>query len=602
MAPRRRGGEGGAGAQVALASGRSVFEPAPLKRMSPWQQDGAGQCDIIAGGVDESGIFKGVNISGVHIMALLRTFQLSKVFMPVDTPVPVAALGQNLQDGIPVIVVTRGCFGRDMDYGPGPVRNDVQKTVWEICRSMRAEMPQVLITCIDIPINCGTDVVQACLDEPLNMYRELMYHEGTWYTPAIFNASSLASWKAEHRKEKLGKFGGGGVKFARKKFGWIDENQFYSDIHTVGWKPVLEVKPAPTYPRRTDLSFVDAPRSDIKPIQDSTPSGAEATFRKLLARARESADPSELLSSAKAYLNRAKFSERLGLEEAVKACTEAAQLYESRGEAMEACTAKSTAVGAYIYMNEIDKALQMAADMQASAKDPKIQVKAARLTLDCHFALGDLDKALEAAKSVKESLQKTSDPEAVCEAWGLVVNTEIAQGDLDAAIASAKQAAGVADKASKAKALRLLADAHMAMASQTDAEAAKLDSFDEAAKAQQEARALFKDLGKKKDEADALEAAANILLLKGDATAALGLATELQDFPDGAGAMGSQLVASAHLSQYGKDRSFLQGGQEAMLTAAHKAVASFQQLGQTARIGGAQRVLLQARRASHGSL
>jgi len=579
-----------------------VFEPAPLKRMSPWQQDGAGQCDIIAGGVDESGIFKGVNISGVHIMALLRTLQLSKVFLPVDTPAPVAALGQSLQDGLPIIVVTRGCFGREMDCGSGPIRNDVQKTVWDICRNMRAEMPQVLITCIDIPINCGTDVVQACLEEPLNEYRELMYHEGTWYTPAVINSATLAAWKADHKKEKLSKVSAAGVKFSRKKFGWTDESMFYKDVWSVGWKAVKEVKPAPTVPRRTDLSFVDLQRPDVKPIQDSTPSGAEATFRKLLARARESADPKEFMSSTKAYLDRAKFSEKVGLEEAAKACVEAAQLYESKGEAMEACNAKATAVGTYIYMNELDKALQMATEMQTSAKDPKIEVKAARLTLDCHFALGDLDKALESAKSAKESIQKKNDPEALCEAWGLIVNTEISKGDYDAAIASAKQAAAATDKASKAKALMMLAEAQMAQASQVEDGAMKNTCWADTAKAQQDARALFKEAGRKKDEADALQAASSSLLQKGDAAAALALASELQDFPEAAGAMGSQLVASAHLNHYGRGGSFLEGGQEAMLEAAKRAVATFEQLGETARIGGAQRVLLQARRASQGNL
>lgn len=70
----------------------------------------------------------------VLICCRLRTFQLSKAFLPVDMPTPVQALGrrltlaigmfacewsgQSLQDGIPLVVVTRGCFGREMDFGP----------------------------------------------------------------------------------------------------------------------------------------------------------------------------------------------------------------------------------------------------------------------------------------------------------------------------------------------------------------------------------------------------------------------------------------------------------------------------------------------------
>merc|ERR1719414_424184 len=106
-------------------------------------------------------------------MALMRTFQLSKVFMPVDVPTPVAALGQSLQDGVPLVIVTRGCFGRELDYGPGPARNDVQKNIWQTARDMRAEMPQVLITCIDVPSYLTSDWLQQCLEAPLNEYREL---------------------------------------------------------------------------------------------------------------------------------------------------------------------------------------------------------------------------------------------------------------------------------------------------------------------------------------------------------------------------------------------------------------------------------------------
>ncbi|CAE8622368.1 unnamed protein product, partial [Polarella glacialis] len=102
MAPRR-GGSGGAGIEVSSIGGsRNGLAPPPLKRMQPWHQDGSSQCDIIAGGVDGSGVFKGLYVSGVHLAALLRTFQLSKVFLPVETATPVTALGQSLQDGIPL--------------------------------------------------------------------------------------------------------------------------------------------------------------------------------------------------------------------------------------------------------------------------------------------------------------------------------------------------------------------------------------------------------------------------------------------------------------------------------------------------------------------
>mmetsp|Transcript_11251 Transcript_11251/g.24369 ORF Transcript_11251/g.24369 Transcript_11251/m.24369 type:complete len:272 (-) Transcript_11251:177-992(-) len=270
MAPRR-GGDGGAGLQSAALGARNALDVPPLKRMHPWQQNGAGQCEIVAGGVDDSGVFKGVHIVGVHLVALLRTFQLSKAFLPVDTPTPVATLGQSLQDGLPLIIVTRGCFGREMDQGPGPVRNDVQRTVWELCRQMRADMPQVLITCIDLPINLPQDVLRACFAAPLNEYRELMYHDGTWYTPALLNAASLAKWRDETRQEKLQKLHstGGGDIFARKKFGWTNVEGLYKDCFTLGWKPVLKQSDPPAAPLRTDLIFTSE-----TPVHGLSPNGA----------------------------------------------------------------------------------------------------------------------------------------------------------------------------------------------------------------------------------------------------------------------------------------------------------------------------------------
>ncbi|CAE6908886.1 Nap1 [Symbiodinium natans] len=233
MAPRRGGG-GGAGVETS-SSLRGGLAPPPLKRVQPWLEDGSGQCDIVAGGVDASGVFKGIYVSGVHLAALLRTFQLSKAFLPVETPTPVQALGQSLQDGVPLVIVTRGCFGREMDIGNGPTRNDIQKAVWEAARRMRADMPQVLVTCIDVPLDAGSEVVNACLQAPLNEYRELLYHDGAWFTPAVYNASKLGQWVSNNPRELKPK---GGLSFSRKKFEW--NNKAYENMFLLGWKPVLE--------------------------------------------------------------------------------------------------------------------------------------------------------------------------------------------------------------------------------------------------------------------------------------------------------------------------------------------------------------------------
>ncbi|CAK9015063.1 unnamed protein product [Durusdinium trenchii] len=273
MAPRR-GGAAGAGVEASSTSSlRGGLAPPPLKRIQPWLEDGSGQCDIVAGGVDATGVFKGIYVSGVHLTALLRTFQLSKTFLPVEMPTPVQTLGQSLQDGIPLVIITRGCFGREMDIGSGPARNNIQKAVWEAARNMRADMPQVLVSCIDIPVDASPEVVNACLQPPSNNFRELMYHvseldgcednedlerqmlqfasfevfgllkDGTWYTPAVYNASKLAQWVSNNPREIKPKEG---PSFSRKKFEW--NNKAYDNMFMLGWKSVLEVRP-PTLTR-----------------------------------------------------------------------------------------------------------------------------------------------------------------------------------------------------------------------------------------------------------------------------------------------------------------------------------------------------------------
>lgn len=605
MAPRR-GGDAGAGAQVALAGGRGSFEPPPLKRMHPWQQDGAGQCDIIAGGVDPSGSFKGVYLSSVNLMTLLRTFQLSKAFMPVDMPTPIAALGQSLQDGIPLVVVTRGCFGRQLDYGAGPLRNENQKQVWDTCRQMRADMPQVLITCIDLPINCTSDIVQACLEPPLNEYRELMYHEGTWYTPALIPASSLARWKTERKREKTAK-ANGAVSFNRKKFGWLDENAFYKDMFTLGWKEVLQVRPAPAAPPRTDLVFVDREKPEVKPIKDATPSAALVTFRKAMVLAREAGEAKRMQAAIKAYLDRAKWHEKEGIEEASVMCQETADLFKTEANLSEACAVIGMAVGALIYANDVEKALQIAGVLKSSVgTDASAEVKATRLVMDCHFALGEVDKALAVATEAKASIDKRGSPEASAEAAGMVLSGLIAKGDFEEAVATASAAAKVSDKASQAKGHLLVAEAHVAKASQSSEEVEKLNSFEEAAKAQKTARGLFKELGRKQDEGEALQGAIGSLLAAEDFTQAMGLAKELQAFSENAdtqtlGAMGAQLVAATHLRHRSKVGTYLEGGEIEMLSAAKKAVATFERLNDMDRRGAAQQTLREAIQSATGS-
>merc|ERR1712186_193265 len=74
------------------------------------------------------------------------------------------------------------------------------------------------------------------------------------------------------------------------------------------------------------------------------------------------------------------------------------------------------------------------------------------------------------------------------------------------------------------------------------------------------------------------------------------VAKDMMTFTTGAPkAMSLQLLAAAHILQFGIEKKFLDGGEEEMLYSAKEAVEIFDQLGDTASSMGAQQVLTSAR-------
>lgn len=617
MAPRR-GGNGGAGAEVATTgSGRNYFEPPPLKRMQPWQQDGSSQCDVIAGGVDETGVFKGIYVSGVHLMALMRTFQLSKVFMPCDVPTPVAALGQSLQDGVPIVIVTRGCFGRELDYGPGPCRNDTQKTIWQTARDMRAEMPQILITCIDIPINLSADMLQPCLEAPLNEYRELMYQDGTWYTPTVVNAAQLGKWVSDNGRDAKWMTQKGKTlnsRFNRKKFDWQDSARFYTNLWAISWRPVLEAQAPAQVPRRTDLRFTpDAEKPEVKQIQ-SAPSTAEAVFKKALAKAQDRGDTQGMMDAVTKYMTKANVAkETETLQEAMHACDEVAGK-SSPEEAFEAVSAKFKIM---VNMNLLDEAMEMAVAAKASAATAKIEAEALQLIVGCHQSLGDLDKAAEVAATGKAEVSRKGDEQATAAAYSTLVNAHLQKGDTEAAVAAAKEATTQKGQV-EAAGYSLLAAAKMAESAAAQVPNEVKAAAAEAAGADSKAAGLFKALGRHREQADALKGSCSAHFAAETPAEALGPAVELQalgrgDFPAKATiskeqakeqvskeeakaweASGFALVVQAHLKNYAQTRSFLDGGDEAMVAAARAGLTVAEESGSDMAKGTAYRAIADA--------
>eukprot|EP00421_Protoceratium_reticulatum_P051272 CAMPEP_0168440980 /NCGR_PEP_ID=MMETSP0228-20121227/43251_1 /TAXON_ID=133427 /ORGANISM="Protoceratium reticulatum, Strain CCCM 535 (=CCMP 1889)" /LENGTH=740 /DNA_ID=CAMNT_0008455285 /DNA_START=26 /DNA_END=2245 /DNA_ORIENTATION=- len=582
MAPRR-GGAGGAGAETAaVGAGRNYFEPPPLARRHPWQQDGSANCDVIAGGVDETGVFKGIYVSGVHLMALMRTFQLSRVFMPCDVPTPVAALGQSLQDGVPIIIVTRNCFGRELDYGPGPARNDVQKTIWQSARDMRAEMPQVLITTIDVPINLNSDMLQACLEPPLNEYRELMYHQGTWYTPQVQNAQHLAKWANENQrpisKEVASKTGRSGFTlFNRKKFDWQDASIQFQNVWVLGWRAVLEVQGPPEVPRRTDLRFTpDAPKPGAKPVAWG-PSVAEVALDRALAKAREEGDAAALPRAAAAFAEKAEPRETEALQKALGACDEASERFTAESKPTEAFEAVQRKVKILIGSNRLDEALAAATAAREAAAEPTIEASALQLVVDCLQGLGDLDKAVETATAGRADIARKGNDDALCTAWRTVVSTHEAKGDTEGAISAATEATQGKGRC-EATGYILLATAQMAKANESELSPQDFRAAaKEAAANEKKAAGLFAALQAPTEQADALRAAVANLLLSEEYEEALSTATEVRDLGKASDmatieGLGWEMMAAVHVRTFTNTRAYLQGGASEMETAARTAL------------------------------
>jgi len=301
-----------------------------------------------------------------------------------------------------------------MDYGNGPSRNEIQKAVWAAARSMRADMPQVMVTCIDIPVDCPSEVVNACFQSPLNEYRELMYHDGTWHTPAVYNSSKLAQFMANNERQQ-GKEKGQQISFSRKKFEW--NTKPYENSFLLGWKQVLEVKPAVDIPVRTDLVFTvdsETRNSSVKMLGDQKPcipptgpSSAEVTFQKMLRQARESGsngkygDPVAALEAAALYIPRAAFREKSSLREAYEICKECSA---SAGDAEAQFRAKLLATGAKIVLYEVEEALKEVQSIKKDAPSAVTKVEALEREVDCLAELGELRQAVAAAREGKATM------------------------------------------------------------------------------------------------------------------------------------------------------------------------------------------------------
>lgn len=213
--------------------GAGYFNGPPLKRLHPWVNSA---CDILTGCMTVKGGFQSIVIKDADLLAVLRHLQLARSHTPSQhLPSEAGDLGRAVEEGFPILLITRGAYGRVMDAIPGPSRNNVQAEVWSLARNARIATPSLLITCVDVPSHVPVELISACFQEPLNAYQELAYYDDKWWIPVLQSASKFpeekrkkSPWMPPKNQEKM---------FQRRSFTWRDPIQD-RDIYEMRWKQV----------------------------------------------------------------------------------------------------------------------------------------------------------------------------------------------------------------------------------------------------------------------------------------------------------------------------------------------------------------------------
>lgn len=545
-----------------MAGKGGMFDSIRLHRQQPWKRDGAQRTEIYAGNVDSSGKFRGIAFTDVHLQALLRYFHLGPTCLPAALPPQVADMAQALEQGFPTIVLTRGLWGRELDNGLSPCSNMNQDNVWMKCRKARADNPRLLVTCVDIPHDLDADEVEAVLREPLNEYRELMYHDGTWYTPTVESAAHIARQLKELNggKESALKQKKEGVNFNRKKFEWR-QDESVNVMYNIVWKSLLEVRPPEAPIRRTDLDFTD--RKESKAFKEPA-SWAAARLKQDLAKAD---DVEDKVAAVGEFLKGATSDDEAALKEALATCKDAADSLKKKKKDQAALAMKHAAAVLQLQRN-YEGAADMANDLQDFCKDSKDaagQMDGVVAGMKAYVSLRKIDDAVKVATKAQAAFNKSGDKDEEVACVKAAVNTQLEQGEYDGAVKTASAARDAFKKAKSQKqegqACLLLGDAHAAK-----------DETEDALKAREDARAAFKGAKDKDAEFEALEAIFSC--------------QEPKDLLDTAKAMKSLGVSKAHAQRYlaaahlatceADRRSLSDGDQEEMVDAAKSAVSDLE--------------------------
>jgi hypothetical protein len=174
------------------------FPDPPGRRLTPWTKENASGTDIVIGSVDEKGFFSGLMVSEVHMQALFRFFKMAQTYMPRDAPTGLESLAEQMANGLAVVVVTRGTYGREAEAGTGPKSNDARPMIWDAVRDARVLNPSLHITCLDVPTTITGQQLSKVLTQPLSNHRELAFYEGVWYAPEINESLPYAKQMQEY--------------------------------------------------------------------------------------------------------------------------------------------------------------------------------------------------------------------------------------------------------------------------------------------------------------------------------------------------------------------------------------------------------------------
>merc|ERR1712232_878575 len=132
------------------------------------------------------------------------------------------------------------------------MRGEMQAHVWSRCRSFRAEVPAVHLTCVDVPEHATLEQISTCLQPPMCNYRELAYYGGVWYVPETKQAPGLGEMMRENCREAL--FGPGAKQassdgsskpiFQQRAFPWRNPHKEADDLLcTITWTAIGTIHP-----------------------------------------------------------------------------------------------------------------------------------------------------------------------------------------------------------------------------------------------------------------------------------------------------------------------------------------------------------------------